>query len=108
MATNQNSNKDLDKEKNAAAKKTSSAGKMTVSSTETKSTVKKTTVSSAEKKPVAKKTTASSEKAKTTAVAKTAASKKTVETKTSTAKKKFRTFRKIKSCKSFSCFCKIN
>ena len=87
MATNQNSNKDLDKEKNAAAKKTSSAGKMTLSSTKTKSTVKKTTVSSAEKKPVAKKTTASSEKAKTTAVAKTAASKKTVETKTSTAKK---------------------
>ena len=63
MATNQNSNKDLDKEKNAAAKKTSSARKMTVSSTETKSTIRKTTVSSVEKKPVAKTTAASSEKA---------------------------------------------
>ncbi|MDO5773634.1 MAG: tetratricopeptide repeat protein [Spirochaetales bacterium] len=102
MATNQNSNKDLDKEKTAAVKKTSTARKTAVSSTEAKSTVRKTTASSVEKKPVAKKASASSEKAKTTAVAKTAASKKTIETKTSAAKKSSGLLEKSKAVRASS------
>ena len=102
MATNQNSNKDLDKEKTAAVKKTSTARKTAVSSTEAKSAVKKTDVSSTEKKSIAKKAVASLEKAKTTAVAKTVASKKTAETKTSAAKKSSGLLEKSKAVRASS------
>lgn len=107
MATNQNSNKDLDKEKTAAVKKTSTARKTVVSSTETKSTVRKTSASSAEKKPVARKVSASSEKAKAAAIAKSAVSKKTTESKTSAAKKTSGLLEKSKAVRASSASLKL-